>query len=157
MNTDHLPWHRMERLSPWVRRLPVWPPSCVVAHMLSTRWWPRVPLAARAPLCGRRVDVVVLDLGLTLRLKAEGRGVRWAAAHEPVAVCIRADARAFIDLLDGREDPDTLFFERRLVMQGDTAFALLLKNTLDAVGPVAWRPWQPDATQGRQGERGAGA
>lgn len=68
--------------------------------------------------------------------------LRMATAQEPMAVCIQADAHAFIDLLEGREDPDTLFFERRLVMEGDTAFALLLKNTLDAVGPVTWQPWR---------------
>lgn len=101
-----------------------------------------MPLPVRAELCGRRVDVVVRDLGLRLRLCAEGRGLRMAMAQEPMAVCIQADARAFLDLLEGLEDPDTLFFERRLVMEGDTAFALLLKNTLDAVGPVTWQPWR---------------
>lgn len=31
------------------------------------------------------------------------------------------------------EDPDTLFFSRRLRMEGDTDLGLLVKNTLDAV------------------------
>jgi len=129
-------------LSPLFSRLPVQPPSLVLSRMLSERWWPQVPMSARAGLCGRRVDVVVLDLGLTFRLCAEKRGIRLAMAQEPLAVTIQADARAFLDLMAGREDPDTLFFERRLVMEGDTAFALLLKNTLDAVGPVTWQPWR---------------
>ena len=136
---------RLHRLGAWLSpvfsRLPVQPPSLVLARMLSERWWPQVPMSARAGLCGRRVDVVVLDLGLTFRLCAEKRGIRLAMAQEPLAVTIQADARAFLDLMAGREDPDTLFFERRLVMEGDTAFALLLKNTLDAVGPVTWQPW----------------
>lgn len=131
------PW-----LSPVLSRLPVQPPSLVLARMLTELWWPRVPLSARAGLCGQRVDVVVRDLGLTFRLCAEGRGLRMATAQEPLVVCIQADARAFMDLMAGREDPDTLFFDRRLVMEGDTAFALLLKNTLDAVGPVTWQPWR---------------
>jgi len=33
-----------------------------------------------------------------------------------------------------REDPDTLFFTRRLVLEGDTALGLEIKNTLDALG-----------------------
>lgn len=135
----------LQRLGPWLSpvlsRLPVQPPSLVLARMLTERWWPQVPPSARAGLCGRRVDVVVRDLGLTFRLCAEGRGLRMATAQEPMAVCIQADASAFLDLMAGREDPDTLFFERRLVMEGDTAFALLLKNTLDGVGPVTWQPW----------------
>jgi predicted lipid carrier protein YhbT len=32
-----------------------------------------------------------------------------------------------------KEDPDTLFFSRRLVMEGDTELGLLIKNTLDAI------------------------
>ncbi|MFT3858938.1 MAG: SCP2 sterol-binding domain-containing protein [Aquabacterium sp.] len=141
------PWlAHLERIGPWVRpvlgRLPMQPPSAVLAHLLTERWWPKVPLAVRHSLCGRRVDVIVQDLGLHFRLRADGRGLFSAASSEPMAVSIQADARAFIDLLEGREDPDTLFFERRLVMEGDTAFALLLKNTLDAVGPVEWRPWR---------------
>lgn len=136
----------LHRLGPWLSpllsRLPVQPPSLALARLLTERWWPQVPLPVRAELCGRRVDVIVSDLGLTFRLCAEGRGLRMATAHEPLAVAIRADARAFLALLEGREDPDTLFFERRLVMEGDTAFALLLKNTLDAVGPVTWQPWR---------------
>lgn len=141
------PWlAHLHRLGPWLRpvfsRLPVQPPSLVLARMLTERWWPQVPLSARPGLCGRRVDVVVRDLGLTFRLSAQGQGVRMAMAQEPLAVTIQADAQAFLDLMAGREDPDTLFFERRLVMQGDTAFALLLKNTLDAVGPVTWQPWR---------------
>jgi predicted lipid carrier protein YhbT len=31
------------------------------------------------------------------------------------------------------EDPDTLFFSRRLIMEGDTELGLVVKNTLDAL------------------------
>jgi predicted lipid carrier protein YhbT len=39
-------------------------------------------------------------------------------------------------MASGDEDADTLFFERALVMEGDTDFGLLVKNTLDAMGPL---------------------
>ena len=32
-----------------------------------------------------------------------------------------------------QEDPDTLFFSRRLSMEGDTELGLLVKNTMDAI------------------------
>jgi predicted lipid carrier protein YhbT len=32
-----------------------------------------------------------------------------------------------------QEDPDTLFFSRRLAMEGDTELGLLVKNTIDAI------------------------
>jgi hypothetical protein len=41
----------------------------------------------------------------------------------------------------GQEDPDTLFFSRRLAMEGDTELGLLIKNTLDAIdGALFPRP-----------------
>ncbi len=46
---------------------------------------------------------------------------------------ISARARDFIALALREEDPDTLFFNRSLVMEGDTDLGLLVKNTLDAV------------------------
>ena len=38
------------------------------------------------------------------------------------------------------EDPDTLFFSRRLVMEGDTELGLLVKNTLDALDMDVLKP-----------------
>ena len=45
-----------------------------------------------------------------------------------------------------KEDPDTLFFSRRLSMQGDTELGLLLKNTLDSLELPSdtWRLLMPD-------------
>jgi predicted lipid carrier protein YhbT len=39
-----------------------------------------------------------------------------------------------------------MFFERVLVMEGDTELGLVLKNTLDAIGPL-W-PRRPDGRSG---------
>jgi len=41
----------------------------------------------------------------------------------------------FLALATRREDSDTLFFNRRVVMAGDTALGLELKNLLDAMDP----------------------
>ncbi|HLV27960.1 MAG TPA: SCP2 sterol-binding domain-containing protein, partial [Burkholderiaceae bacterium] len=43
-------------------------------------------------------------------------------------------------LIQRGEDPDTLFFSRRLVMEGDTELGLLVKNTLDALDMDVLRP-----------------
>lgn len=47
-------------------------------------------------------------------------------------VTIRGDLKSFILLASQREDPDTLFFQRDLVIEGDTDLGLHLKNLLDA-------------------------
>lgn len=46
---------------------------------------------------------------------------------------ISASAYDFMLLARRQEDPDTLFFSRRLSMEGDTELGLLVKNTLDAI------------------------
>jgi predicted lipid carrier protein YhbT len=46
---------------------------------------------------------------------------------------ISASAYDFVLLARRQEDPDTLFFSRRLAMEGDTELGLLVKNTIDAI------------------------
>jgi O2-independent ubiquinone biosynthesis accessory factor UbiT len=66
------------------------------------------------------------------------RGFEVAAGDRAPSVTVRAQATALWRLLRGEGDADRLFFERALVMEGDTEFGLVLKNTLDAIGPL-WR------------------
>lgn len=49
-------------------------------------------------------------------------------------VTMRGEAATLIDVLTGKEDPDTVFFSRRLEITGDTATAIHLKNMLAALG-----------------------
>lgn len=45
----------------------------------------------------------------------------------------RANLSAFLRLLIRQEDPDTLFFNRELTIEGDTELGLIVKNMLDAI------------------------
>ena len=59
-------------------------------------------------------------------------------------LAISANAQDFVLLAQRRQDPDTLFFNRRLVMEGDTELGLVVKNALDAIelpvlDPRQWR------------------
>jgi predicted lipid carrier protein YhbT len=128
----------MKVLSRIVGRLPVWPPSLLAAQVLNKTWWPLVDQATQQALSGRVVELVVDDLGLTCRLVAGRDGLAPAGAGQPIALRLCATAPVYWRLQRGRDDPDTLFFERLMVMEGDTEFGLLLKNTLDAVGPPQW-------------------
>lgn len=47
-------------------------------------------------------------------------------------IIITGNTYDFIELAIGREDHDTLFFNRRLRLEGDTELGLELKNFLDA-------------------------
>ena len=94
------------------------------------------PDDARRALSHRCVEIAVTDLGLRLRLELRSRGFIVAAPSSPVALRIAAAAPAYWRLLRGQDDADRLFFERALQMEGDTEYGLVLKNTLDALGPL---------------------
>ena len=114
-------------------RLPQLPPTLAllaVLNMALGRWLPREPLE---PLLGKRFTIRVLDAGLNLRFAYGERGFRPLFDNAPADLVISARSRDFIALLAREEDPDTLFFSRRLLMEGDTDLGLLVKNTLDGI------------------------
>lgn len=124
------------RIRPLVERLPMQPPAIALAAALNRWLHPRLPADARQALSNRCVEIAVTDLGLRLRLQLDQRGFGLASANAPVALRIAAAAPAYWRLLSGKDDADRLFFERTLVMEGDTEMGLVLKNTLDAIGPL---------------------
>ena len=128
----------LDRLRGVVRALPVQPPSIVAAAVLDRLLLPRLDAAQRAALLARPVEVEVVDFGLRIRLKLGQRGFAAARATEAPVLVIRARFDALWALARGTDDADRLFFDRQLVMEGDTEFGLVVKNTLDAIGPL-WR------------------
>lgn len=119
-----------------VRRLPVEPPSFVVARVLDRVLLPRLDAGQRQALAGRVVEVEVIEAGVRVRLQLDTGGFAVAAGAAAPALVIRARADALWRLVRGRDDADRLFFEQALVMEGDTEYGLVLKNTLDAIGPL---------------------
>jgi O2-independent ubiquinone biosynthesis accessory factor UbiT len=118
-----------------VRRLPMQPPSFVAARLLDRLLWPRLDATQRQLLAGRTVEVDLLEPGVRLRLRLGAGGFEVAPPGTP-ALVIRARSMALLRLARGEDDADRLFFERALVMEGDTEFGLMIKNTLDAIGPL---------------------
>ena len=47
--------------------------------------------------------------------------------------CFRGSLNDLVLIAGRKEDPDTLFFQRRLVIEGDTEFGLEVKNLIDSV------------------------
>lgn len=115
-------------------RLPAYPGSCLFAAAVNLAVAPRLPADVRAALDGKLISIRVLDAGW--RFDVRLRNGRFAPQRPGAAapdVAIGASACDFMLLAQRREDPDTLFFSRRLSMEGDTELGLLLKNTLDAL------------------------
>jgi predicted lipid carrier protein YhbT len=140
------PLHR--RISALVERLPTAPPSFAAARVLDRVLLPRLPADARRALSERCIEIHVTDFGLRVRLQLLARGFAPAGDQREAALRIVAPSASYLRLLRGEDDPDQLFFERALVMEGDTELGLVLKNTLDAIGPL-WPDWVPIG-QGRR-------
>ena len=56
-------------------------------------------------------------------------------------VSFSGDAKEFILLASRKEDPDTLFFQRRLMIEGDTELGLYIKNAIDGIDFDNWPNW----------------
>lgn len=114
-------------------RLPQLPPTLALVGGLNLaldRILPREPLE---PLTGKRLLLKVTDAGLALRFTLTPRGFRPLFDSRQPDLTISATTRDYLALALREEDPDTLFFSRRLLMEGETDLGLLVKNTLDAV------------------------
>ena len=96
---------------------------------------PLPPCALRRalePLRGKILRLEVPGLPFAPQLTLDAIGLRPAFGKADVTV--RASLADYAALALRREDPDTLFFSRRLVIEGDTALGLVVKNALDSLG-----------------------
>ncbi len=81
---------------------------------------------------GRVVQIKVSDLGLVYNLTLKN-GVISEAGSRSRELGISGSVYDYLLLISGKEDPDTLFFQRHLIMDGDTGLGVHLKNMLAAV------------------------
>lgn len=82
----------------------------------------------------RRVAIAVRDAGVTFCLTlVGGRLVGCSRRSAAADLSIEGSVYDFLLLVGRQEDPDTLVFQRRLVMQGDTELGLQVKNFLDGL------------------------
>lgn len=125
-----------------ITRLPHYPASTVFAALLTLLMGEHLNTSALPELAGRKIRLRVIDLGLTLIFRSVPDG--FIPCDGNVAdITLTASSNDFLQLAMRREDPDTLFFARRLAMEGDTELGLLVKNTLDALDPAALRIRMP--------------
>lgn len=92
-------------------------------------------------LAGKRVSLLITDPACELRFRIGERGLSsgWdSRSGHGWDVRIRGSFDDFWLMATRAEDPDTLFFNRRLAIEGDTETGLALKNLLDAL-EYDWR------------------
>ena len=117
----------------WCSRLPVYPGSLLFVAALNRVLKRYFSDEAHDLLSGKKCRIKVLDLQLTFLFEWTRSGFVACRDTGVVDLTIAATLCDFMLLAQRKEDPDTLFFSRRLVMEGDTELGLLIKNTLDAI------------------------
>ncbi len=79
------------------------------------------------------LKVVITDLKLTWYLSFAEEQLIIAEHCAQEDITFSGSANEFILIAGRKEDPDTLFFQRRLSIQGDTELGLEIKNLLDNI------------------------
>jgi len=114
-------------------RLPPFPGSVLFCAALNVALRPHLPADVRDSLQGRPLRIAVTDAGVAFDFTWQGTRFGALPRGARADLEIAASAGDFVALARREEDPDTLFFSRRLAMSGDTELGLLVKNTLDAM------------------------
>jgi len=148
MNLDSVPAvSHAARADRWLRLLP--PPRRLapLLQAVPSRWQARLLEVAMSRVLGvatrdgsldfmrgRRIAIEVGDLRLRWVLEMREDGLR-VVDGEPEA-SVRGSATDLLLLAGRLEDADTLFFQRALVMTGDTELGLTARNLLERL------PWE---------------
>jgi len=124
------------RLSPLLRRIPIgWQATLFEAAMRRVLSAP-IEKGALELLVDRRLGIEVTDLELRWVVVLRNGRMQVCAQEEIAEATVRGTATDLMLLASRREDADTLFFQRRLVLTGDTELGLTARNLLDQL------PWQ---------------
>jgi predicted lipid carrier protein YhbT len=119
-------------LAKLLARLPASPASLAFTRAFNLTVWKSLQALEWDALQGRRFCVHIRDLGIKLWFSVGHSGLQAQAAGQ-ADVTFSAGCMDFIRLAMRLEDPDTLFFNRRLLIEGDTDLGLRTKNMLDGV------------------------
>lgn len=112
------------------RQLPETPPAMALAaalNLASKKIWADEDFSW---LTGKTVRLSVSDLQVGINISHDG--ARFCSSSATPDVTFGASLADYLILARRQEDPDTLFFQRRLTIEGDTEVGLALKNLLDA-------------------------
>lgn len=113
--------------------LPAFPGSLMFVVALNFALQKRIPEDVQQSLVGKRLRIGVTDAKIAFDFTWKNGAFVADWGGGPTDLTIAASAHDFLLLAQRKEDPDTLFFSRRLSMEGDTELGLMVKNTLDAI------------------------
>ncbi len=113
--------------------LPGYPQTLLFVQAINLTLGDTLRSEVMLPLHGKLISIRVTDAGVAFYFTLNHKGMVACRRTRKPELTISASAYDFLMLALRKEDPDTLFFSRRLCMEGDTELGLLVKNTLDAM------------------------
>jgi predicted lipid carrier protein YhbT len=84
-------------------------------------------------LQGKILHILVEDIGIKYYFTLNNNRLVTADKKDSADLVLQGSVYNYLLLASRREDTDTLFFSRRLRMQGDTELGLYVKNFLDGM------------------------
>ncbi len=87
------------------------------------------------------LQLSINDMGLSFFLSFSQDRLILSNRIKQADVSFSGNSRDFMLLAGRSEDPDTLFFQRRLVIEGDTELGLYIKNSIDGIDFDNWPKW----------------
>ena len=113
--------------------LPAYPGSLLLVSGLNLVLAKQLADDVRQLLLNKKLRIHVRDARLTFDFAWTGQRFAACPKQQAADLTLSASAHDFLRLAQRQEDPDTLFFSRRLSIEGDTELGLVVKNALDAL------------------------
>ena len=107
--------------------------STILVKILNRLFAPELADGELDFLAGKQMLITVADVRLSYRITLERGALAAVGAGRPEDLSIEGNVYDFLLLATRREDTDTLFFNRRLKLGGDTELGLYVKNFLDGL------------------------
>lgn len=104
----------------------------VLQQVLSWQFRQALAEGELAFLESRWLKIEIRDLALSWFMSVENDRLV-VSQHAQADVSFSGDANDLILVAARKQDPDTLFFQRRLQIEGDTELGLYVKNLMDAI------------------------
>lgn len=147
--TNHTTWTFPRSLGRLIEHLPTLPPSYALTRALNHALREIIRRGDLQALHGKRIAIHVTDVGLRLCFTVNPDGFATTDGRGTPDLAFSATLHDFALLATRKEDPDTLFFNRRLLVEGDTELGLVAKNTLDSIELPKLADFRPDRVLGR--------
>ncbi len=84
-------------------------------------------------LTGKSVEINLTDAGVSFKFSFSQQKITPLSQGTVTDLTMQGSVYDFLLMLSRKEDPDTLFFNRRLKLGGDTELGLYVKNFLDGI------------------------